>query len=306
MEQRRLQWLEHLNRIEQVAGGSIWHRFGYRPWTYFLGMVHLRGSYALTKRGWHRRADTFFGASLEVKLPAGLDIYLLRAKTHPSELRLARLMIRQLQVGQTVLDIGAHYGFFASLAGALVGNSGRVVAVEAAPDTFPLLQRNLAPLTQAEAHQLAAARDVGHLNFYQFPTLYSEYNTTDETQYQQAVRETGQPGQQTTVPAQPMDELIAQTGASPDFIKLDVEGAEEAVLAGLTHWLSQKRGLLVMEYLAPDRQNEGHRRAAGLLKQYGWQAHRIAADGTLSPCPDIEAMLAKEELDSDNVAFVAV
>lgn len=52
--------------------------------------------------------------------------------------------IRQkLRPGDTFLDIGAHVGSFAMAAARLVGEAGRVIAVEAFPPTYQRLLRNI-------------------------------------------------------------------------------------------------------------------------------------------------------------------
>jgi tRNA G37 N-methylase Trm5 len=45
--------------------------------------------------------------------------------------------------GDTVIDIGAHIGRYTITSSKLVGNTGKVVAIEAGPDTFQILKRNV-------------------------------------------------------------------------------------------------------------------------------------------------------------------
>lgn len=297
------QWIKKLNRIEAAAKGSPLKRMLFKPWAYLNGILHHRIIYTATKRPWKRKAITFFGTPMAVLLPAGLDIFLLDAKTHDSELRLARFLIRHLKKGQTVFDVGAHYGFFTLLASKLVGDTGKVLAIEAAPSTFPILTENVASHTNTEAFHIAASDKTGTIRFFEFPPLYSEYNTSDPIQYQQAVKESGVEGKEVLVNALPIDHLIVQENANPHFIKMDVEGAEALVLEGMTKWLNNKQGKLVMEYLVGDHQDNAHQKAAAILTKYGWNAYSINADGQPIPCPNIEAYLSEIQLDSDNILF---
>ena len=303
--QQKNNWLNKLSAIEKAAKGGPIKRLLYAPLAYLAGVIHHRLIYQLLRYPWETNASTFFGTPMRVLLPAGLDIYLLNAKTHDSEIRLAKYMVKHLQEGQTVIDIGAHYGFFSLLAAKIIGKQGRLIAIEAAPSNFALLEKNLRALAQAQALQRAASNKKGSLTFYEFPPLYSEYNTTDPIQYEEAVKASGHTGKKIEVPAIQIDELLHAESIKPNFIKMDVEGAEALVLSGMQHYLSLQQGVLAMEYLASDRQNESHQKAASILKAAGWLSYIILADGQLQACQNIEAYLESHHLDSDNIIWKA-
>lgn len=303
--QQKNNWLNKLSAIEKAANGGPIKRLLYAPFAYLAGVAHHRLIYQLMRYPWETNAPTFFGIPMRVLLPAGLDIYLLNAKTHDSEIRLARYMVKHLQEGHTVIDIGAHYGFFSLLAAKLIGDQGHLIAIEAAPSNFALLEKNLDALTHAQAIQRAASNKKGSLTFYEFPPLYSEYNTTDPVQYEEAVKASGHAGKKIEVPAIQIDDLLHTENLQPNFIKMDVEGAEALVLSGMQHYLSNKQGILAMEYLAPDRQNESHQKAANILKAAGWLPYIILKDGQLQACQNIEAYLENHHLDSDNIIWKA-
>ena len=94
---------------------------------------------------------------------------------------LTAYMLRSLLPGDTLVDVGANTGYFALLGAALVGSTGRVVAVEACPRTHERLLANLAlnpahrPVVTA-VHAAAAAAE-GELTLYQH-RREPLYNTT--------------------------------------------------------------------------------------------------------------------------------
>src|SRR5205823_8966527 len=60
------------------------------------------------------------------------------------EPHLTRWIVRRLVCGDAFIDVGANVGYYSLLASKLVGTSGSVVAIEASPATFKILQSNLA------------------------------------------------------------------------------------------------------------------------------------------------------------------
>jgi Met-10+ like-protein len=60
------------------------------------------------------------------------------------EPNLTRWIVRRLAPGDVFIDVDTNVGYYSLLASKLVGESGSVVAIEASPSTFKILQTNLA------------------------------------------------------------------------------------------------------------------------------------------------------------------
>ena len=294
-----------LDALVRLAVGSRWERFWRKPTAYVTAIAHRELVYPRARRPLAARARLFWGESLEILLPGATDIYLTGGKSHASEIRLARLLIERLRPGDTFVDVGAHYGYFAALAASLVGASGEVVAVEAAPATVVILRANAATRPQVRAHHLALAAEPGQLTFYEFPHAYAEYNSFDVAQYARQPWFEAQRPRALQVMASTLDDLLRGNTAPPRLIKIDVEGGEPAVLRGAEHTLraTGPSPLVVIEYLDASRGNAAHREAEALLRDWGYRPHAIDDRGGLCPLADIEAHLRATALDSDNVAF---
>lgn len=301
----RERMLRALDRLAALARGGRWQRFLFAPRRYLYGQFFQRVIYPRRGHGRRSSAGTFWGDRMQILLPAAMDIFLLGGKTHDSELRLTRFLINQLSVGDQVADIGAHYGFFSLLAARLVGDAGRVEAFEASESTFALLADNVLNQPPAAAHRVAVSDAAGPLAFYEFPTLYTEYNTLAPDQFAGQRWFAQNPPRKYTVDAVTMDDFCREHDFLPDFIKIDVEGAEDKVVAGMSRLLSSGRPVIVMEYLADIRSNEAHRRAAGRLQEWGFAPQVINAKGGLDPCEDIDAYFRESGIDSDNLVFMA-
>ncbi len=297
-----------LDRVQSAAAGGFWRRLFFAKGRYLRAMWFNKISYPRHKQPLYAKATTFWGGEMELMLPAGTDIYLLGGKSHESELRLARYMLAHLGTGDTFLDIGAHLGYFSLLAAHLVGQSGRVVAVEAATSTFAVLQRNFSSVQQAEALHACIAAQEGERIFYEFPPLYSEYNTLSAEQFDSSHWRVDNPPTATPVAALSISALCTKRQLQPRLIKIDVEGGEEEAIAGSLDWLRSldpaARPVFMLEYLSQERQNAPHRAAVLMLQQLGYKLHTLQADGSTQPCDDIEAYLRAQQIDSDNIALI--
>ena len=302
MKQRLLAALE---RIEQQAEGGKWRRLRAAPCRYLYAIGFRELVYRLSPKERLTRADTFFGQSMLVALPAGTDIYLLGAKSHSSEIRLARFMIHQLEAGDTFVDVGAHFGYFSMLAAELVGPQGSVQAIEAARSNHAIALRNLHGWPQCQLFHRAANATGKAVRFHEFDALHSEYNSMHAEQFEGESWYQQQAHRQYSVTGLRLADLLQQLPHPPKLIKIDVEGAEEEVVAGAQPFLHNHRSTVVMEYLSEARGNDSHRAAYAQLLRMGYRCYAIATDGGLLPVDEPERHLRAQQMDSDNFVFRA-
>ena len=294
---------EKLAMAERLAQGSRWQRLLNAPGKYLFAMGFREFFYARSHRARPAQVTTFFGLPMRVMLPAGTDLYLLGAKSHDSEVRLARLLLRHLKPGDTFVDVGGHFGYFTLLASRLVGPAGRVVAFEASRNTYAVLAENVRNQPNITAHHLALSDQHETISFFEFPVMYNEFNSMDVDQFRNEKWFAKFPPQRIDVPATRLDDVVQCENLQPTVIKIDVEGSELKVICGAADTLRRYRPLVVMEYLAPDRHNTAHREATALLRQLGYASFAPASDGQMEPCDDLDTYLARHGLESANFAF---
>ena len=165
--------------------------------------------------------------------------------------------------GTRVLDIGAQSGFYSLLLSRLVGPAGTVFAFEPLPANFRILEENLRlnSIQNVMIRREAVSDFSGNISFdfpreevslIAGPLLPSDNLGTFQ------------------VPAISLDEFVRQTGGPIHFIKMDVEGAETAVLRGAVQTLKAFHPSMVVE-LHHDLPQDGLHPAITLLQELGYQ-----------------------------------
>ncbi|MFZ1703077.1 MAG: FkbM family methyltransferase [Saprospiraceae bacterium] len=301
----RIEMLLALDIISNVSTGSRLKRLLYNPAGYLIGMLFSKFVYPIFKKSLHVKKKTFFGLDIFLALPSGLDIYLLGAKSHHSEIRLAKFLCCHLKEKAVFYDIGGHVGYFSLLAAQLVGENGKIIGFEASPATFYYYQKNVSQDQKILAIEKAVSDHNGQLTFYEYPNLYSEYNSIETTQYEDEKWASSVKSKEVTVESVSLDDYVTTHGDIPDMIKIDVEGAELKVIKGANNILKNHKPLVIMEFIPPkiqDWDNDAHYLAVQEMLNLGYEGFRILEDG------QVEKTLLNVEwlsrIDSDNLVFI--
>ena len=225
------------------------------------------------------------GVRWRLDLAEGIDlsIWLLGA-FEPATVRAYRRLVRP---GATVLDVGANVGAHTLPLAELVGESGRVIAIEPTREGFAKLAANLAlnPLLakRVDCRQmvLAAAAEAAPPEAIVASWPLAGAEATDA----HGGRAWSCEGARVAT----LDQLCAETGlARVDLIKLDVDGAEPDVLRGAEVTLGRDAPDMVIE-LAPyalERAGESLAGYVGLLTEHGYRLFDQRTDAMLPNDPD--------------------
>jgi FkbM family methyltransferase len=155
-------------------------------------------------------------------------------------------MIRRLlDKGEIFWDIGANIGFFSLLAAVTLQHTGQVIAFEPGQVAYARLLDNIGlnPFSNIATFNLAVTDREGeatlHLAAETADGCASLYGAGPEVTAQESCRTVSLDG-------------FAQSHAlpGPDFIKIDVEGAELFVLRGAGEMLAVSRPLVLVEIKA--------------------------------------------------------
>jgi FkbM family methyltransferase len=189
----------------------------------------------------------------------------------PYEKAVTDAIMTALKPGDVFIDIGAHLGYFSTLAARVVGPTGRVVAFEPHADArialAAMLERNqVAPIVEIVAVALAERDEevVLHTN-----DEHPSHSTIEPERSRMRTAMAFRPGPR--VPAVTFDGWLAERPALASrvrCIKIDVGGGEARVLAGMREALQSPGLTIICETTIRSDADE-------LLESAGYQRHRI-------------------------------
>jgi len=151
------------------------------------------------------------------------------------------LLARVLRPGMVFYDLGANVGFYTILGAKLVGEQGKVFAMEPTPRLAEAVRANAArnAFTNVTVVQVAAGEREGTAKFVD--TEFSAGN--------RVARDGADEGEATfEVRVTSVDAYVRETGAPlPDVVMMDVEGAEIDALRGMRETLAAAKPVILCE-----------------------------------------------------------
>ncbi len=182
------------------------------------------------------------------------------------ERRYLTLLIRNLRPHDVYIDVGAHIGIHAQvIARHLLPLGGRVIAFEPAPDTAATLVRmvEVNGLTNVDVVPVALGETRGQTELRSSPARWDERDA--------AVRSFYGPGRAAcTVDVLPFDEWTrGRNLPAMSIVKIDVEGAECAVLSGMKDSILRLRPRVLGVEIRDDLLRQAGRTEQELLSLLG-------------------------------------
>lgn len=253
-----------------------------------VGRFYRSAAYRLVER--LRTIDARFRSVVVGDQPLVLDVteftttplYFGGAVYEPAT---TEVLIRRLRPGHVFVDVGANHGYFTLLAASLVGPTGRVAAFEPNPRVFTQLRTHVRlnrfdDRVTLEPYALADRPATG------VPLFVSQVETNSGLSSLApgaAALSNHDLSASATVPVtvETFDRWLAgrpplTTPRTIDLVKIDVEGAESRVIAGMTESLTNGRiRALIVETIW---QGETHRQ----LCERGYRGEALDRGGELT------------------------
>jgi FkbM family methyltransferase len=175
-----------------------------------------------------------------------------------AEPRDRRFLQEQTRQDMVIFDVGANLGFYTLLLATQVGLTGRVHAFEPDPLSFAILRRRAAGRPNVEIHQTAVGDHTGRVNLFTNRSNRADNRVHDSLG--------GETAEAVEVPLTTLDDYCAAQGLDRlDAVKMDIQGAEVAALAGFRKTLGRLRPHWLLIEFSPE-----HLRAAGSSPEAFW------------------------------------
>jgi FkbM family methyltransferase len=202
----------------------------------FRGKGRLRRHFPVPEHG---RTVAGFpgGVRLRLDLAESLQRDFLFGLYDQAELGLVR---RELRAGGDFVDVGAHIGMYTVAAGVALRGRGRVLAFEPNPSARAQLEANLAlnGLENVVVVPAAVGSAPGETVLHVPDTPDPSFSSLEAGRFSE--------GEPVPVRMTTVDDEVAAAGLKPTVVKIDVEGGELDVVAGMTRVL-ELRPLLIVE-----------------------------------------------------------
>ena len=183
-----------------------------------------------------------------------------------------------LSEGDTVVDVGAHWGYYTLLAASLCGSRGRIFAFEPHPANFALLTKSVKAnaLTSVVTVQKAVSDCIGEakLSLSRYSVGHSicgvpAYWSVSSDYCKDSLN----------VEVTSLDAFFPRGALRPRVVKIDVEGAEPRVLRGMHSLMESNSSLvLIAEYNPSYLDTDSVTRLVTALASYGCEVGVIDDD----------------------------
>jgi FkbM family methyltransferase len=173
------------------------------------------------------------------------------------------MMERMVKPGTVVWDVGANAGFYTLAMSRLVGEAGRVYSFEPLGSNIHNLNRHvqLNALKNTKVVQAALGGINGLCYFDTGLSHQRGFLTQQQTNY--------------LVPVMTADDFLAtRPEAVPALLKIDVEGAESAMLEGARKLLTEHHPILVLALHGPEQVKKCYQ----ILDEFGYKVAERSED----------------------------
>jgi len=162
---------------------------------------------------------------------------------------------REIKDGSIIYDIGANVGYFTLLASVMVGENGRVYAFEPLPRNIDFLKKHISLniISNIEVIEAAVSSDSGEAFFDLGASTAMGHLSEDGGLHVRMVS---------------LDDLVSTRRISPpNYMKIDVEGAEYEVLRGAKGIIETYQPILFLD----THQRSAHKETINFLEEHHYQ-----------------------------------
>lgn len=184
-----------------------------------------------------------------------------------------------IKPNQVVIEIGGHIGYLTVIFRHLVGAGGQVIVFEPSSQNLNYLMRNVAADGTVRVEAKAVSDRQGEADFYvedltgQNNSLIANYDVLKGNVDHAGIKVVTSVQR---VEVTTLDAYCSSLGVAPDFIKIDIEGAEKHALLGAEDTIRKHRPIFMVEV------TRDHEEIYAFMRRMGYELyddHLVAAPG---------------------------
>jgi FkbM family methyltransferase len=175
----------------------------------------------------------------------------------PFEPLVTEIVKKHIKKGSIVVDIGANVGYYTLLFASLVGKEGKVFAFEPNHNNFVLLKKNV----EMNNYQNIVSEPIAISDRSGKTKLYLSLNPADARIYQ-----SDDCPKYVEVITTCLDDRFIDYNGLIDFIKMDVQGAEGAIIRGMPNLLKKNKNVKILTEFSPSLLNKSDMKPIEFLK----------------------------------------
>lgn len=188
-------------------------------------------------------------------------IYNVNYIWRPPEIHVAKIMEEKIKEGDTVFDIGAHFGYYTLLMAKKVGYLGKVISFEPSKKTREILRKNVRKnnfqnRVKIENKGVSNKEEILRFNYKEFSPMNSFLDRNF-------------PGG-TKIECIDIDSYCEKNFIGPDFLKIDAEAFEEKVITGMKKVIKKFHPKVVLEM---DKDSSGSKNIFKIFKDSGYKIY---------------------------------
>lgn len=164
----------------------------------------------------------------------------------------------ELKKGMIVFDIGANIGYYSLLASKIINSNSKVFAFEPNERTITLLQKN----KEINAYSNIVIIPKAISNTKGIGRLYLDRDSSVDDK----IIDTNEKRKTINIELTTVDEFIEESKILPDFIKIDVQGAEYLVFEGMKKLLHSKHPLKIISEFSARHESDKMKTFKEILK----------------------------------------
>jgi FkbM family methyltransferase len=204
------------------------------------------------------------------------------------ELAYIKQMMLYISENQTVVDIGANEGLWTKALAEKVGDNGQVIAFEPVKDSYRILTQETQKYKNVKLLNIGLSTEKGTAQILRDPISTAPPSA--------AIKDTAKHINNAeylmveTIEISTLDDVFGSSERAISFIKIDVEGHEEMVVAGGIEFFKKQKPVLFLEilreYWYPGK--IGNSRTADILLKLGYSMCQVTPNQVIRSSTEFE------------------